>query len=720
MDTLEAASRDARHGGHSLPARFLLLLLLGAALGLAAFFLTFPAERVLGPADGFAGLPDQQQHLAALRYFAWDAWRWPLFLAQPLGAPRGTVIVFMDGLPLYGLLIRALRGLVFDLDSNLLGLWLGFCYALQGLAPVAALWLAGVRRPWLLLAGSLLATALPAFLLRFEHAPLCAQGFVILALGLYFRSANLRRCRQVLPWAVALCWLLTWVNGYLLVMVAAVTGTLLLQGLASRQIGWARAGGALLALLTGCALLMWSGGYFADYLPAGGFGSYSMNLLSPLVPQESWFFPDWPRIDATGGQREGFNYLGAGLLLLLVLLPVLGWGGWRARLARHWPLLLALLGLTLLALSHRIFAGGDLLLDLGEMPALLGQLRSSGRLFWVVAYALLLGGLLLLDRRRGWPAPALLLAVLALQLADTQGYRAQVHARLAEPPPFALPAAPWRAVMARHDLVRVLPPFQCALQNDDRILVNLTVFHASAVPVPVTTAYTARPLPVDCPAELARLYFAAPPPGELWVILGSKPRLPAIALSGIGVLEATRRCRHFPGGVACSAAEWPGPGAAEGDYFAPAAVKIDKVIPAFPLGAALVPALSGKPGPFLGPGWRPSQAEGGGAWTLAGRAYLYLRPEPLPPADFKLTVEATLPLAAGETRTLAILVNDIEVDRWVLPADGGSATRQVILPRQLLTADGLLLVALEALPQGRDKRFEELGLLVRRVTLAPE
>lgn len=703
----DSGDRASAARGGRLPLA--VLLALGGLLGLAVFFLTFPFERVLGPADGFAGLPDQQQHLAALRFFAWDSWRWPLFLAGPLGEPEGTVIVFMDGLPLYGLLVRALRGWVFDLDSNLLALWLGFCYALQGAAPVAALRLAGLRRPGLLLAAALLALALPAFVLRFEHAPLCAQGFVILALGLYFRSANLRRCRQVLPWAIGLCWLLTWINGYLLVMAGAVTGALLLQGLAARQIGWARAAGSLAALLAGCALLMWAGGYFADYGPAAGFGTFSMNLLSPLLPQDSLLFPGRPRLDATGGQGEGFNYLGAGLLLLLLALPALGWGGWRARLARHWPLALALLGLTLLALSNRVFAGQTLLLDLEPVPALLGQIRSSGRLFWTVAYALLLGALLLLGRRRGWLVPALALAAVALQAADTQGYRDLARSTVAAPKPFALPAEPWRPVLAAHQRVRILPPFECAAQNEDRALINLLVFHASAVQVATSTAYTARPKPVDCAEAVGLLFFGAPPPGELWVAVGAQTRLPALALSGIGVQDAPRRCRHFAGGVACSAAEWPA-----SDYFLPARVNAEKMLPAFPLGATLVPALAGPPAPYLGPGWRAAAAEG--AWTGAGRAYLLLRPQPLPAESFRLVLEATLPAGGGE-QSLAIQVNGQEVDRWTAAADGAGFRREVELPRSLLTGDGLLLVALESRPLGRDSLPGELGLLVRRVTL---
>jgi len=44
-------------------------------------------------------------------------------------------------------------------------------------------------------------------------------------------------------------------------------------------------------------------------------GSAAMNLLSPFVPQKSGLLPGVGGIrDATGGQYEGFNYLGLGLL----------------------------------------------------------------------------------------------------------------------------------------------------------------------------------------------------------------------------------------------------------------------------------------------------------------------------------------------------------------------------------------------------------------------
>ena len=55
-------------------------------------------------------------------------------------------------------------------------------------------------------------------------------------------------------------------------------------------------------------------------LSAQGFGDYSMNLLSPIVPQRSGLFKSMNAIiDSTGGQYEGFNYFGFGGLLIIAV-----------------------------------------------------------------------------------------------------------------------------------------------------------------------------------------------------------------------------------------------------------------------------------------------------------------------------------------------------------------------------------------------------------------
>jgi hypothetical protein len=180
-----------------------------------------------------------------------------------------------------------------------------------------------------------------------------------------------------------------------------------------------------------------------------GFGFASMNLISPIWPQHSGLFgPSLPIIDATGLQHEGFNYLGAGNLLLVLCSALLliwrrdfGWRTWRA-------LVFVLLGLTLLALSTRVFVGNMLVINLGTKiwDQVFGIVRSSGRAFWPVGYALVLASIAYLVA--GLPPAAyrgVLVGAVILQLLDTSTFRADAQAIFAGAgsdniPPFDLPA----------------------------------------------------------------------------------------------------------------------------------------------------------------------------------------------------------------------------------------------------------------------------------------
>jgi|GEM_PF-4694309 len=84
-----------------------------------------------------------------------------------------------------------------------------------------------------------------------------------------------------------------------------------------------------------------------------------------------------------------------GLAAMLLLRPLAVLGGLR----RHAGLVVVCLGLTLLAVTGRVGLGGAVLVELGEAPGLFEQFRSSGRFFWPVGAALLLGVAVLLARQ---------------------------------------------------------------------------------------------------------------------------------------------------------------------------------------------------------------------------------------------------------------------------------------------------------------------------------
>jgi hypothetical protein len=165
---------------------------------------------------------------------------------------------------------------------------------------------------------------------------------------------------------------------------------------------------------------MWIAGYFVigaagSALP--GFGTYRMNLVSPIDTNGLWsrVIPDIP---GAGGDFEGFNYLGLGVLLLV---PLALWK--RTPLDRRiLPLLVACGILTILALSNRV-ALGPIELFSYDVPSLLRPytdlLRGSGRLFWPMYYLAILA--ILVAVLRGFPlriAMAVCGVALVLQLAD--------------------------------------------------------------------------------------------------------------------------------------------------------------------------------------------------------------------------------------------------------------------------------------------------------------
>jgi hypothetical protein len=170
---------------------------------------------------------------------------------------------------------------------------------------------------------------------------------------------------------------------------------------------------------------------------------------------------------ATDGQYEGYNYLGLGIILLLLL-------GLAKRPAvvrelgsrRLIPLLVVSLLCSALAVSATVTFGSIVLLKL-KLPwsfeQLLMAFRSSGRLFWPVHYLLLLTAIVLTYRlwRKRYGIVLLSLA-LVLQLFDLNQLRHWTYNYSAGPAaPSPLVAPEWKALKTGHSKLMVIPPWQC-------------------------------------------------------------------------------------------------------------------------------------------------------------------------------------------------------------------------------------------------------------------
>ncbi len=545
-------------------------------LGAAAWIFTLPVLLGVGPFWEAPNYPDMQQHLSAARYFLADSWRFPIFLTKLIMPPEGVSVVFLDVNPLFALIDKILFKTT-GLSFNYFGPWIAICYGLQCAAFLFLCRTLGLRGIIPAIACAVIAVSIPEFLFRYFHLNLLAQFFITTELALYFsiiRNGEVRR----MPVALALPLICILVHFYLFAMIAAIFALILFEYFIRNPARRGKAARYGAGFLAGTGILFVVSGYLHGAGGTSGFGYYSMNLLSPFVPQQSGLFPGMSRIvDATGGQYEGFNYLGAGVLLLAAVALVLYCND-LLRLASRYRWLLALFtAFTLFAVSFNPYADdislihgrappaaatagspvpvappaqptpglGQKLKDLIFFP--LQQFRSSGRFFWPVGYGIAAFGIAgVFGRMRRGPATAVLSVAAILQFIDAAPLRAAIAEEMRAPTSAPAPAAPWKKLIALHGSIAVLPSMDCA--DVESPLIPMFVFYASASATPTHSAKLSRGPRANCPAEMAAIAQTRLGADDL-VILLSPPIPPDVAR---GLPDAAELCRPFALGFVCS------------------------------------------------------------------------------------------------------------------------------------------------------------------------
>jgi hypothetical protein len=396
---------------------------------------------------------------AYLQSGSWPGTATPLILA-----PEGVHLLMMDSNPLLGLLLKPLAPIL-PAGVQFIGWWLLVSLALH----VRFAWL--LVRPhapdflgaWL---GTALLTLLPALYNRYGHINLCAHWLILWALWIF---VDRDRSRRWGPWLAVIA-VAGLVHSYLLLIVGAIWASAMLRALVSGPPADRRRTAGLTGLVGALAIgLIFLHGLADPPVSTGTYGNFPMALdalINPANPSYSLFLPSTPN-GSLG--FEGFQYLGAGLLLLIIAALVAAIRAPRPAAPSAGPLrelrwlLPAFAVLTLLAVTNQPVFRGDRILSVPLPQALVDMLdivRASGRLFWPVAYTMVFAATLIvyrLERRT-----LILAAALVLQIADMSPMFAAIRpqtARAAEPGTWRTTLDPrWQALVASASAIELQPP----------------------------------------------------------------------------------------------------------------------------------------------------------------------------------------------------------------------------------------------------------------------
>lgn len=370
----------------------------------------------------------------AIFYLGWaflrqePSWYFPPTWTSRLGYPIGLSVSFADCLPLIAVLLRPFHNLLPD-NFQYLGLYSLGCFILQfyfSFQLARRLLLNNTLQ--ILPAGMMLALA-PVYLTRLVlHTPFAFQWLILAGLVAYFAPCDMSNWRWYRP-QIIISALAGAVTPYLAVMVCAIALTAALRMRFEHRIGTVKMLGFVGAAIGACACTAWLFGFLgtnAGY--AGkGYGDFSFNLLSPIIPQPlgadagpGLLLPSFPIFP---GQYEGYAYLGAGVILLLIV----------GIAARPWvlrdltsptiaPLLILSFALTALSASTKVTIGPIIIGTIPLPDTIAGAFsafRASGRFFWPVHYLIILGAVVLIARAFEAPrAIVILYAAMLLQLCD--------------------------------------------------------------------------------------------------------------------------------------------------------------------------------------------------------------------------------------------------------------------------------------------------------------
>lgn len=432
------------------------------ALGLLAFFL-IAGPRALDPTNiAWLGTGDPATHYLGWLFYRNSPWQLPIGINPSYGLEISNSILYSDSNPLMAVLFKPFSALLPE-TFQYFGIWILLCFILQAWFAWKLFGLITSNKMLMLLGAGLIVFSPPMIWRLNGHLSLVGHFLIIASLYLAFNQKPNRRKRSwgILLSAAAL------VHAYLLAMVLAIWIADFIGRTRKLQLHSRESLIELSTLFITTSLICWQVGYFSvgPGTSSSGYGFHKLNLLS-IVDPSGWSHV-MRKLPVPMEHYEGFNFLGAGVIFLLILstpIFITRKGEILNGALKHRYILMLLIALALFSITNNIsIASFELTYPLPTFILELANIfRASGRMFWPVFYAIIFTLAFVIIRTYGPRTATLLLGLaLTIQILDTSAGWLPIREKLMAPRSSAwnspLTDEFWRSASIKYRKIRQIP-----------------------------------------------------------------------------------------------------------------------------------------------------------------------------------------------------------------------------------------------------------------------
>ncbi|MFP1930494.1 DUF6311 domain-containing protein [Lonsdalea quercina] len=334
---------------------------------------------------------DAAQHLIGWNFFRNTPFlQWPIGNNTAYGMELNNSIVYTDSIPLFAIFFKILSPLL-PSTFQYTGIWLASCFILQSIMGFILI-KRFTENNFYSLISTIFFVLSSSMLVRVGgHFALSAHWLILAGMILFFNKKPKNNIWILIISISAL------VHAYILAMVLSMwIANLINKILIERKITRSHIFHIILTI-SFLLFLMYAVGYFniSGGTESDGFGFYKINLNSifnPLFPSFSSIITPMP---SGGGDYEGLNYLGAGIITMAVIsllrIP-LNRKAIDGLYKRNVTFIVFCILLTIFSLSCNIDLGSENIVHLKYpeyFDGFTSTFRSSGRFFWTVFYTII-------------------------------------------------------------------------------------------------------------------------------------------------------------------------------------------------------------------------------------------------------------------------------------------------------------------------------------------